>query len=58
MCLLFLLLLSSLFLRLNGLLQLLRLLQHECHCSSEIILIGVITHSGVDLPWLLTICYF
>ena len=55
---LFLLLLSSLFLRLNGLLQLLHLQLHECHCSSEIILIGVITHSGVSLPWLLTVLTF
>ncbi|KAF3565663.1 hypothetical protein DY000_02018223 [Brassica cretica] len=31
---------------------------YECHCSNKIILIGLITHSGVGLPWLLTICSF
>ena len=49
---------SSILLSLDGLLPLLHLLLHECHSRSEIILIGVITHSGVSLPWLLTVMTF
>ena len=42
----------------DGLLHLLHLLLHERHCSSEIILVSIITHCGVSRPRVLTVMSF
>ena len=50
--------LASSFLCIDGLLHLLHLLLHECHCRSEIIMASIISHFGVSKPRLLTVLSF